>query len=217
MRKVLPKIIDVKGELFSSTFTYGLTAVVKLGSSLVLTRLLNPESYGIFAILFSIVFMVELLSDVGTIGLLIRHERGGEPAFIHTVWTVRLLRGVMNFTLLYLFAPGIASFYQTPALADGLRTVAVIFLLKGAESMAFVLAQRDLRSRIGNYVELISNIVTTLAVIGLAIVLRNHYAFIYGVLIQHGVMLVASYFFYRNIGVGFALEPEAVKDRKSVV
>jgi lipopolysaccharide exporter len=203
------RFINVKGELFSSTFTYGLTALVKLGSSLVLTRLLNPEAYGVFTILFSIVFMVELLSDVGTIAFLVRHERGNEPRFIHTVWTIRLIRSVMNFVLLYLCAPYVAVLYATPLLTDGLRTIAFIFLLKGAESMSFVLAQREQRSRISNYIELISNILTSLTVIGLAIIFRNYYAFIYGVLIQYGLMTVASYFFYRDVGVRFALERDA--------
>ena len=42
--------INPKGELFASTFTYGLTAIIKLGSSLILTRLLSPEVYGVFGI-----------------------------------------------------------------------------------------------------------------------------------------------------------------------
>jgi lipopolysaccharide exporter len=72
----LTGLINLKGELFASTFTYGLSALIRLGSSLVLTRLLNPESYGIFGILFSILFMIELMSDVGSVGLLVRHPRG---------------------------------------------------------------------------------------------------------------------------------------------
>ena len=67
----ISRLINFRGELFSSTFTYGVAALIKLGSSLILTRLLNPEAYGIFAILFSILYMVELLSDVGSSGLLI--------------------------------------------------------------------------------------------------------------------------------------------------
>ena len=95
-----------------------MTAVIKLGSSLILTRLLNPEAYGIFAILFSFLFMIELMSDVGTIGLLIRHPRGSEVRFVHTVWTVRLIRCAFNFCLIFFGAPVIAAVYQTPVLTS---------------------------------------------------------------------------------------------------
>jgi lipopolysaccharide exporter len=207
------KIFNLKGELFSSTFTYGLTAIVKLASSLILTRLLNPEAYGVVAILLSVAFMLELLSDVGTIGLMIRHPRGSEPRFIHTLWTIRLLRSVLNFALLYLLAPRIAQLYETPLLTEALRTFSYTFLLGGLQSMSFIIAQRDQRSRILNYAELLTSVVMTVAVIALATVLKNHYAFIYGMLLQRLLMTVASFFYYRDIGVAFAFDREAVSDQ----
>ena len=87
--RLIPPRVNLKGELFSSTFTYGATALIKLSSSLVLTRLLAPQAYGIFGILLSIVFIVNLVSDVGTYAFLIRHPRGGEAKFVHAVWTIR--------------------------------------------------------------------------------------------------------------------------------
>lgn len=211
--RLISRWVNVRGELFSSTFTYGMTALVKLVSSLVLTRLLNPQAYGIFSILFSILFMIELMSDVGTVGLLVRHPRGGDKRFVHTVWTVRLMRGCINFGLLYALAPVIAGIYETPVLTGALRTFSFWFLLTGMESMGFVLAQRNQRSRIGNYAELLTSIVMTAAIIGLATVLRNQYALIYGALLQRALMMIASHFFYRDIGVGIAFDREAVADQ----
>ena len=130
------RLLNFRKELFASTFSYGTTAVIKLGSSLVLTRLLSPDAYGVFGILLSFSFMVEMMSDVGTIGLLIRDPRGDEPRFVHTLWTIRLLRSMFNFALLMLGAPFLASLYHTPALTNPLRLLSVWFLLNGAESMS---------------------------------------------------------------------------------
>jgi O-antigen/teichoic acid export membrane protein len=209
----LTRLVNLKGELFSSTFTYGLTAVIKLGSSLVLTRLLSPEAYGIFGILFSVLFMLELMSDVGSTGLLIRHPRGGEIRFVHTVWTVRLIRSVLNFAIVFLGAPVIAAIYQTPILTSAFRILSVYFLLMGGESMAFILAQRDQRARISNYAELISSAVMTIFVIAIASILKSHYALIYGALLQRALLMVASHFFYRKVGVGIAFDREAIADQ----
>jgi hypothetical protein len=53
---------------------------------------------------------------------------------------------------------------------------------------------RDQKVRIINHAELISNAVMAVAVIGLASVLRNHFALIYGVLLQGALMVIGSHF-----------------------
>lgn len=205
--------INLKGELFSSTFTYGVTAIVRLGSSLILTRLLSPEAYGIFGILLSLLIMIELISDVGSLGLLIRHPRGNDVKFVHTVWTVRLIRCSVNFCLFFFGAPIIAKIYQTPILTPALRTLSVMFLLSGAESMSFGLAMRDQRARISNYAEMASSAVMTVFVIAAASVLKNHFALIFGALLQRALLTITSHFFYRKIGVGIAFDREALADQ----
>ncbi len=207
------KLLNIKGELFSATFTYALSTLIKLGSSLILTRLLNPEAYGIIGILFSVSFTLELLSDVGVGGLLIRHERGNEKAFVHTLWTVRLGRSLVNFTLLYLAAPVVAEIYGIPVLKGALRLFAWWFPLVGLESMAFLVAQRNQRSKIGNYVDLGTNLAMTVFIVSLAGFLKDYRVFIYGSLFQRFMTMVASHFFYRDIGVGFAFDREAARDQ----
>ena len=211
--RLIPLRLNLKGELFSSTFTYGATALIKLSSSLVLTRLLTPQAYGIFGILLSIVFIVNLLSDVGTHAFLIRHPRGGEAKFVHAVWTIRFLRGVLNFGALFLCAPVIAAIYSTPVLTLALRIYSFQFLIAGFESMSWVLLMRDQKARIGNYAELISSAIMTVFVIVVASVLRSYLALIYGALLQTTLMTIASHFFCRNIGIRFAYDREVAVEQ----
>jgi lipopolysaccharide exporter len=205
-----PSLSLLRGELFASTMSYGVTAVVRLASSLVVTRLLSPEAYGTFAILLSFYFIIELLSDVGTVGLLIRHPRGGEPLFVHTVWTIRLGRCALNFAILFLGAPLIAHLYSAPALTVGFRALSFTFLLSGAESLSFAIAQRDQRARISNYTDMISSAIMSVFVIIMAAVLHSYFAFIYGILLQRALVTISSHFFYRDIGVGIAFDREAM-------
>ena len=215
IRKPRPRnqLLNFRSELFASTFSYGGTAVIKLGSSLVLTRLLSPDAYGIFGILLSFLFMVEMMSDVGTLGLLIRDPRGDEKRFVHTLWTIRLMRSVFNFALLLIAAPFIAAIYHAPVLANAFRVLSVWFLINGAESMSFGLAIRHQRARLSNYAEMASNAAMTMFVIGMAFFLRNHYALIFGALLQRLILVVASHFFYRDIGVGFAYDRAARREQ----
>jgi O-antigen/teichoic acid export membrane protein len=79
--------------------------------------------------------------------------------------------------------------------------------------MSFVLAQRDQKARITNYVDLASNAIMTVFVIALASVLKNHFALIFGALLQRAILMITSFFFYREIGVGIAFDREALRDQ----
>jgi O-antigen/teichoic acid export membrane protein len=85
------------------------------------------------------------------------------------------------------------------------------FLINGAESMSFGLAMRHQRARLSNYLELASNAAMTMFVIGMAFFLRNYYALVLGALLQRLILVVASHFFYREIGVRIAFDREAIR------
>jgi lipopolysaccharide exporter len=213
MLTYLKQLINLKSELFASTFTFGVSAVFRLASSLILTRLLTPEAYGIFGILFSLLFIVELVSDVGSATLLIRHPRGKERVFVHTIWTIRFIRSLINCAIVFFGAPVAARIYNLPELTTPLRLLSVMHLFVGMESMGYILAQRDQKARISNYADMISNFAMTIVVIGLAFVLRNVYALILASMFRRVLIAVSSHFFYRDIGVGIAFDREAVREQ----
>lgn len=66
---------------------------LRLGSTLIMTRLLAPEMFGVMAVVTIIITILWMLSDVGLLPSIVRSERGEEPAFLDTAWTVQILRG----------------------------------------------------------------------------------------------------------------------------
>ncbi len=66
----------LKGDLFATAASFAAQAVIKLGASLILTRVLKPEAYGIVTIVSSIGVVVALLGDIAVTVSLVRHERG---------------------------------------------------------------------------------------------------------------------------------------------
>jgi len=207
----LPRLPNIKGELFASTFTYGIGTVVKLGSSLILTRLLDPQAYGIFGIVVSLMAIIEMSFDVGTFAYLVRHPRGHEKLVVHTIWTVRFFRCIAAFLLMFALAPVAAGFYHQPVLTNAYRVLSFCFLISGLESMAYILAPRDQRARLTNYADLLSSIGATVFTISLAQVLKSHMAFIAGLLFQRALLTISSHFFYRDIGVGLAFDRETLR------
>jgi len=207
------RLANLRGELFASTFSYGVTSAIKLVSSLVLTRLLSPSAYGVFGILISLVFITEMMSDLATTALLIRHPRGGETRFIHTLWTVRLIRSTLNFGLLFVAAPVLAHLYETPVLTPALRIFSVQFLLSGLQTLSFSLAQRDRKARINNYAELIAGSLSTVFTIAMAMIFKNYLALIFGSLMNRALLMIGSFFFYRNVGVRIAFDRQAITEQ----
>lgn len=202
--------MNFRGELFSATLTFVAGAAVRLVSSLILTRLLYPEAYGIIAVLGSVLFIIEMLSDVGVVGLVVRHERGEERAFLDTLWTIRLARGVVNFAILYTSAPWLALLIGDATLQAPLRLISVYFLLNGLSSMSFVLAMRHQKSRLVGYVDLACNVVATIFVIAYSYHSRDHWGMVYGMLLERTLHAVASFAFYRNRWPRFAMDREAI-------
>ena len=73
--------IDWRGELVATVGCFAGISLIRLISSVTLTRLLYPEAYGIVAMMSMAAFVLEMVSDIGTVALLVRHPRGAEPAF----------------------------------------------------------------------------------------------------------------------------------------
>jgi O-antigen/teichoic acid export membrane protein len=190
-------MINVKGELFATAASFGGIAVVKLVSSVVLTRLLYPEAYGIITIVASVAFVMEMLSDVGVVGLMVRHERAHEQRFIDTMWTIRLVRGAVNAAILFAVAPWLAQAYGEPVLTEALRIFSVWFIIFGLESMSFPLAVRRQRTRLVNYTELAATLASTVFVIAVSSIWRDHRGMIFGMLVNRALVSGASWFVYR--------------------
>src|SRR5947209_5210020 len=74
---------------------YGLSLAIRFGSSLLLTRLLVPEMFGVMAIAMVVLIGLALFSDLGLAQSVVRSERGSEPLFLNTAWAVQILRGIL--------------------------------------------------------------------------------------------------------------------------
>lgn len=188
----------MKGDLFATTFSFGAQAVIKLGSSLILTRILAPEAYGIVMVLMSIVFVVEMLADLGITVFIVRDKRAEEPRYLHTAWTVRFARAVLNTSIVFLGAPLIAALYGTPTLVNPLRVFAFWFLISALESMSFPLAVRHKKARLLVYSELVAGLTGNIFSVIYCHYSRDYWGMVYGTLINRILMTLLSHRFYRE-------------------
>ena len=123
---------------------HGMTQVIRFGSTLVLTRLLAPEVFGMMALVQLWMTGMEMLSDVGLRANVIRSKRGSDPEFLDTAWSIQILRGALLFVGGLLMAAPVAAFYGEPILAQLLPVTAASALLLGVRSTRIHTLSREM-------------------------------------------------------------------------
>ena len=140
------KKLAVKGT-FWTIVGYGGSQVIRFASSLILTRLLFPELFGLMGIVNIFIIGLELFSDVG-IGLnIIQNKRGDEPEFYNTAWTIQVVRGFGLWLMCLIITIPIASLYEQTELKILIPVTGFSTILGGFTSTAIFSLERHLKVR----------------------------------------------------------------------
>jgi lipopolysaccharide exporter len=207
------KLINIRGDLFATGFCFGLQTLIRLGSSLILTRIVRPDAYGVITIMMSIAFVIEMLSDINVSVFIIREPNAEESRYLNTAWTIRLGRALINSTTLFLLAPLIASsLYNAPVLAIPLRVFSISFTIGALQSMSFPLAIRRKQARYAMYSELAAAAMGTLFSVVYCYYSRDYWGMIYGILVSRLLTSAFSYLFYRNVRPRIAFDRTVARE-----
>lgn len=175
-----------------------ITNLLRALSSVVLTRLLVPEVFGISGVIASIAFTFTMVSDLGFQPFVVRHPHGDKPRFLDTVWTMAILRSILLTCLLVALAPTIAGLFGKPELATVIAVSALTFLIEGFASLSLLTA---LRNRMVLRLSLLELGVLVVQ-IGLSFVLayfwRNYWAILVSMLTASMVKTLLSYLVFSN-------------------
>ena len=128
-------------------FTLGGSLAVqglRMGGNIVLTRLLPPEAFGLMAIVHSFRAAIDLFSDIGIGPSIVQNERGDDPKFLNTAWTIQVFRGTCLFIVTSALALPMAHFYEQPLLATLIPIASISALLAGLQSTKGASSERHL-------------------------------------------------------------------------
>ncbi|MEL7050782.1 MAG: oligosaccharide flippase family protein, partial [Cyanobacteria bacterium J06588_5] len=145
---MVPKLSLKKRALSGSLWTvlgYGTQQALRFAGNVVLTRLLEPELFGLMALMTSLRIGLELFSDVGLGHNIIQNEKGNDPLFYNTAWTVQIIRGFVLWGISLLLVLPIASFYQEERLLFLFPIVGFTTVIDGLVSTSGLLLKKDMR------------------------------------------------------------------------
>ncbi|SIS53437.1 Membrane protein involved in the export of O-antigen and teichoic acid [Roseivivax lentus] len=151
-----------------STGAFAASQLLRLGSNLILTRLLFPEAFGLMALVAVIIQGLTNFSDTGVMQAVMSHKRGEDPRFLNTAFTIQAIRGVLLWVFACLLAWPLSLFYNAPQLIQILPAAALSLIVMGVNPMRVATAHRHLLLGRVSLLDILSQTLGVLIAIALA-------------------------------------------------
>jgi O-antigen/teichoic acid export membrane protein len=191
--------------------TFGAGQVLRLGSNLVLTRLLYPEAFGLMALVQVFLYGLQMVSDVGVATSVIQHRRGDESRFLNTAWTLQIIRGGALTLLAALIGQPAAWIYHEPSLGLLLPAVGLTAAIAGLQSTAVLSLRRHMQLARVSLLDLGVQIALIVANVALAYELRSVWALVIGGVVAEIIRTAASHRLIPGYHNRFEWDPEAAR------
>jgi O-antigen/teichoic acid export membrane protein len=186
----------------------GASYALRLGSNLVMTRILMPEAFGLMAMVTTVHFALALLSDLGIGQSIIRSPRGDDPHYLRVAWTIQIVRSsaiaamvLVVAALLWLLGPSFAvpgTVYADPDLPGLIAVSSIVLVLSGLESTAQYIAQRQMQLKWVTVLNISGQVVSLLAMIGIAQIEASVWSLLWGMIIGAAFRTVMSHVIFSS-------------------
>jgi lipopolysaccharide exporter len=166
--------------------------LIGLAQMVVLARLLAPEDFGLFGIALLALSVLETFSQTGFNAALIQ-KRGDILPYLDTAWTVQAIRGFVLAAILLAIAPSVAAFFGEPGAAPLVQALALYQVFSGLVNTGVLYFRKELEFH-KEFLYMFSGTLVNLAVaIPAALILRNAWALIFGLIAGQFVRMIVSY------------------------
>jgi O-antigen/teichoic acid export membrane protein len=172
---------------------HGIAQLLRFGRSLVLTRLLAPEAFGVMAIVWAVMFALEMFSDIGVGGAIVRDKRGDDPDFLNTAWTMQLARGIILWLIACSLAYPMSVFYNNSELLELIPIAALTVLISGFSSTSIHTSARHMIYGRITLLNLINEVLACAVVIIWAYLSPSAWALVGGALVGRLFLTLASH------------------------
>jgi O-antigen/teichoic acid export membrane protein len=181
----------MRGSAFTAG-SYAISQAMRLVSNLILARLLYPEAFGVMALVSVALVGLAMFSDLGLGPAISQSERGDDPVFLDTAWTLNILRGVLLWLLTCALAWPMAHLYDAPELAKLLPVAGLSLLISGFNPTRIDTANRHLLLGRVTALDLVSQIIGILVMIALALITRSVWALVLGAIVGATTKLILT-------------------------
>jgi O-antigen/teichoic acid export membrane protein len=190
---------------------YGLSQILRLGSNLFLTHLLAPEIFGFMALVSTFIAGLHLFSDIGVGPNIIQSERGDDPRFLNTAWTLQVIRSIGIWLCCLLLTWPVSCFYQEPKLLWLIPIIGFCTVMSGFSSTAVYTLNRHMAIGRLAVFDLTKQVISIAGMIIWASLNPTIWALVFGNILGSLADLIWSYRLIPNSSNHFTWDREAAK------
>jgi lipopolysaccharide exporter len=186
------KALAIKGSFWQG-LGGGTEHTLRLLRNMILVRILAPEAFGLMAIVLSVNFGFEQLTQLGVRQAVVQNPNGREATFLNGAWWLSFARSAFFFVIAYSSAPWIAEFYDNVQLTSLLRLASLSILLNGVSSVKSYVVLKDMDFKRWATIKYGGSICGILVAIFLGITLENIWALVIGFTCEATARCLFSY------------------------
>jgi O-antigen/teichoic acid export membrane protein len=191
---------------------YGASQILRFGGNIFLTRLLQPEFFGLMAVVNTLLMGLELFSDLGIGQSVIQNKRAEEDEFLNTAWTLQIIRGFLIWLICLTITYPAAYFYQEPRILWLLPIMGLVSIILGFSYPSQSLLNRRMELNKVIIFDFIIQGVSLTALIILAWWLKNLWAFVISGIISATIRAIGSHFLIPGKKGKFAWDRNSLKE-----
>jgi len=181
-------IKGIKWVAFSRYAQKGLSFI----TFIILARLLEPKTFGLFAMAFIVIDGLGLFKNFGVDSALVQRKDDIEKAS-HTAFWMMPFMGIVIFFILYFGAPMASLILKEPNLTPVIRVLGIIFVLGAIENIPASLLNKELRFKELAIRELVSSILFSISAVIFALFGLGVWSLVYAYLIRRVSMFFFSW------------------------
>jgi O-antigen/teichoic acid export membrane protein len=174
------------------------TQVVRLGTNVLLARLLSPDAFGLMSVVYILMIGLALFSDIGITRSVVQSRRGNDPDLLDTAWAIQIIRGLGLGVASIVIAVGFVgadrwgwtsarTVYGDPRLPWVVGVFSVVAVLQGLESIRNGVAKRDMQMKMITKINIASQVVAAVVMVLVAWLFHTIWALVAGAVVTGAV------------------------------
>ncbi|MFN7841292.1 MAG: oligosaccharide flippase family protein [Pirellula sp.] len=172
---------------------------IRFLQSVIVARFLQPEDFGLMAIVGLLLNGLAMFSDLGTQTAAIRSANGDNPDFLRTTWTLSILRGAILWLLCVAAAIPFAHFYDDPLLNIIIPIAGATMLISSFGTTAGITFARNIDPRIPTLLVIAMGPIGFVINVVFAVWMKSVWALVWSSVLTTLISVVLGHYFLPGI------------------
>jgi O-antigen/teichoic acid export membrane protein len=170
---------------------------VTLGKIMVVARILNPQDFGLFALIAIALGLAEATTQTG-VNLTILQSKRSIKYFINTAWVIAIARGLIIGIIMVLMGVAMGTYYSEPRLSVLISIAALIPIVKGFINPSIVSFHKNLEFLKDSTYRLSLLVVEAMFAIVFALIFKDVIALIFSMLAAGFFEVLISFMLFKE-------------------